>query len=341
MTTLREQLLAVLDSHDTSLADARADLDITTAALADEQRKHGITHAALVTAREGLALQADTIGMLSAEVTRLKARIAALEPAVPARRRPLLGGSSPGPETGMSTAAVQRVIDRWGKGAAVRAFSPSGWTPAPAVADCGRLLASWKPDLTRPIDEQACLAALASAPAGSKVCVWHEPDVKIRQGNASASGMRDRQHEFARIVRAHRPDLDIMGVLSGFTFNPAKNFRVEDYLDPADFDVLAVDLDGGAGYVDYRSRVARMLEWMASAGMTRWTVAEFGTETTTDFGPAERAAWLVEQTTALLELDNPPEEICLFEARSMPAYILSDGVERDTWARLIATSRGA
>ncbi len=326
MTTLREQLLAVLDSHDTSLAD--------------EQRQHAATHETLAAARTIVAGQSDTIEALKAEVTALRALIADLDPA-PARRRPLLGGSSPGPETGMSNAAVPRIIDRWGAGAAVRSFSASGWTPAPAVADCGRLLASWKPDLTRPIDEQACLAALASAPAGSKVCVWHEPDVKIRQGNASASGMRDRQHEFARIVRAHRPDLDIMGVLSGFTFNPAKNFRVEDYLDPADFDVLAVDLDGGAGYVDYRSRVARMLEWMASAGMTRWTVAEFGTETTTDFGPAERAAWLVEQTTALLELDNPPEEICLFEARSMPAYILSDGVERDTWARLIATSRGA
>lgn len=331
MTTILEQLLAVLDSHDSQLTDARTERDIATAALADEQRKHGIT-------QDNLDAAQQVIGELATEIDALKARIAALEPA-PARRRPLLGGSSPGPETGMSNAAVQRVIDRWGKGVAVRSFSPSGWTPAPNVADCGRLLASWKPDLTRPIDEQACLAALASAPAGSKVCVWHEPDVKIRQGGADARGMRDRQREFARIVRTHRPDLDIMGVLSAYTFHPERAFRPEDYLDVADFDVLAVDLDGGAGPVDYRSRVARMLAWMASVGVTRWTVAEFGTETTVAFTAAERAAWLVVQTGALLDLDNPPEEVCLFEARHIPAYILGDGLERDTWAKLIADTR--
>lgn len=332
MTTILEQLLAVLDSHDSQLTDARTERDIATAALADEQRKHGIT-------QDNLDAAQQVIGELATEIDALKARIAALEPA-PARRRPLLGGSSPGPETGMSNAAVQRVIDRWGKGVAVRSFSPSGWTPAPNVADCGRLLASWKPDLTRPIDEQACLAALASAPAGSKVCVWHEPDVKIRQGGADARGMRDRQREFARIVRTHRPDLDIMGVLSAYTFHPQRGFKVADYLDLADFDVLAVDLDGSTGYLDYAGgRVPQLLDWLASVGRTRWTVAEYGTETTTGFGPAERAAWLEEQTRALLALDNPPEEICLFEAKSMPAYILSDGVERDTWAKLVAETR--
>ena len=80
MTTILEQLLAVLDSHDSQLTDARTERDIATAALADEQRKHGIT-------QDNLDAAQQVIGELATEIDALKARIAALEPA-PARRRP-------------------------------------------------------------------------------------------------------------------------------------------------------------------------------------------------------------------------------------------------------------
>lgn len=261
-----------------------------------------------------------------AEIARLEDIIAGLDPVDPEPAHPIVGAC---PLTGgMSAAGVQRVVDRWGKGAAVRLFSASGWTVAPAVGDAGRLLLSWKPSLSVPVNEAQCVAALVNVPAGSKVCVWHEPDVKARKGDPVAP-MKARAREFYDIVKRNRPDLDVMAVLSGWTFDPSTSFDPLAYVDPEAFDVLALDLDGLYGPKDYRPVVEKAQDWMAANGVGRWTVGEFGVKTDANFTPADRVGWLTEQTGALVGNDWPPEEICLFEVDTTDArpYILTTPAE--------------
>lgn len=304
---VREQIAAAVDPLTLELAATKADrAEIASALAASEDQ--------LAVVRDRQAEAQSIAQALTEELTRARARIAELEASTtPKPPRPLLGACPL--NGGMNASGIVRVTERYGAGAAVRLFSPSGWTPAPALGDAGRLLLSWKPDLSRPVDEAACLTALAAAPAGSKVCVWHEPDVKARKGDPVAP-MKARAAEFYRIVKAKRPDLDVMAVLSGWTFDPSNSFDPLDYIDLVSFDVLALDLDGLAGPKDYRPVVAEALAWMKANGVKRWTVAEYGVKTTAGFTTSDRLRWLSEQTTALLALPNPPEEIVYFETES-------------------------
>lgn len=262
------------------------------------------------------------------------------QPAAPKGRT--LIGSATWPGTGMSADAVQQAVNRWGPGTAIRVFSASGWTPGPPKGNAGVVLLSWKPDLTRSITEAECLTALANVSSGSKVCVWHEPDVKVRQGHyPNADQMKARAAEFAAIVREHRPDLVLYAVLSGFTFNPSTNFNASDYIDPASFDVLGVDYDGGSGGRNYVSYLPKMWAWMESVGISRWNVPEFGNELTETWGPTQRTQWLSQQVNGFLSFHHPPEEICLFESMTYPSYILNTEAERSMWSALIASTNGA
>ena len=259
------------------------------------------------------------------------------QPDVP-KARTIIGGTT-WPVGGMTANSIQSGVNRWGPGVAVRAFSPSGWPAGPARGNAGVVLLSWKPDLTRPITEAECLTALANVTSGSKVCVWHEPDVKVRQGHyPNANQMKARSAEFAAIVREHRPDLVLYAVLSGHTFNPSTSFNPSDYVDPATFDVLGVDYDGGFGGSNYSNYLPKMWAWMQSVGISRWNVPEFGNELTPTWGPPQRVQWLNAQINAMLNFVQPPEEICLFESSTYPSYILETQAERDTWAALIAST---
>lgn len=281
------------------------------------------------------------VGDLAIQIVTLNARIAELEAQTPEPPKPktTVGASAllaPG-QAAMSAASVKSVTDRWGAGTAVRLFSASGWTVAPALGDAGVLQLSWKPDLSKPIDHAAALAALVNVPAGSKVCVWHEPDVKVRKGDPVAP-MLARSREFAALIRSERPDLVLMGVLSAWTFDPSQRFNAADYIDPATFDVLGIDLDGLFGYKDYLPCVANAQTWMRKVGVERWTIAEFGTKINANFTRAQRAAWLKEQSDAILALEWAPEEICLFEATVYPEYTLETEAELQAWENAIATA---
>lgn len=316
-----------LAAKDAALESAVEQLDVVTA-------DRDLIAAALVSSE-------DDLKVTQAALADALARIAELEQFVdPVPVRPLLGAC---PLThGMSAQGVTNVVARWGEGVAVRLFADEGdgWLAAPPLGDAGRLLLSWKPSLQVPIDEGRALAALAGLPAGSKVCVWHEPDVKARKG-AAVAPMKARAAEFAAIVRKHRPDLVVMAVLSGWTFDPSTSFDPLAYVDVASFDVLALDLDGLDGPKDYRPVVAKAQDWMRRNGVTRWTVAEYGVKLTTSFTATHRVGWLNEQTTALLELDWPPEDVCLFEVDTTAArsYILATPAEQNAWRTLITSAR--
>lgn len=294
-------------------------------------------HASLMADLDDLASRAG--GILS-RATRPRTLLRSLEPWTepepPAPAPATVLGACP-LTGGMSATAVQRVLTRWGDGAAVRAFSPSGWTVAPVVAGSGPLLYSWKPTLGVPLDRVAALAALAPLPAGSKVAVWHEPDVKARKG-AAVAPMIAAHREFAALVRAERPDLSVMGVLSAWTWQAG--FDPTTYIDPTTFDILGVDLDDPAipsgAYTDYRPVVDKVLAWMAGAGITRWTVPEFGLpRSTADSDGTKRAAWMGEQVTYLRALTLPPEEIALFESTAYAGTELTAAVETEAWSALI------
>lgn len=285
---------------------------------------------------------------LKIEIADLKARIAELEAGVDPEPEPvrntILGAC---PLTGgFGNSGVTNVTTRWGAGTAVRAFSGSGWQVAPAKADAGILLLSWKPPVNSPINEAEALVALENVPAGSKVCVWHEPDVKARKGDPVAP-MKARAREFYEIVKRNRPDLDVMAVLSAWTFDPSTDYNPLDYFEPEACDVLALDLDGLAGNKDYRPVVAKAQEWMRNNGITRWTVAEYGVKTKTTeptFTNMDRVNWLNEQTNALLALEWKPEEVCYFEVNNgdpeYAKYILTTSAEQIMWKALIAKAAG-
>jgi len=268
-----------------------------------------------------------------ATLAALQAELAAWVEPVPVRT--LLGASAL--TGGMSAAAAQRILDRWGVGGTVRLFSQSGWTVFTPINGVGAWQLSWKPTLGVPLDRVAARAALRSVPAGAKVCVWHESDVKTRKG-ADAAPMIAIHREFAAFIREERPDLVLMGVMSGWTFTPTKNYVPEDYIDPTTFDVLALDLDGIVdSYADFLPMVAKAQAWMQQVGITRWTVAEFGApRQASDTAGSVRAAWMTEQVTALKKLANPPEEISLFESGSYLNTELIAQVEIDAWKALTA-----
>ena len=262
----------------------------------------------------------------------LRTAILSLDTATPVPAPTTIIGACP-LTGGMSAAAGQRVIDRWGQGVAVRMFASGGFgTIAPVLPDAGSILASWKPTLGQPLDRAAVLAALAPLPAGSKVAVWHEPDVKARKGEAVAP-MIALHREFAAIVRAERPDLDVMGVLSAWTWQGG--YDPTTYIDPASFDVLGIDLDDPnvpKSYTDYLPAAREAAAWAAAHGITRWTVPEFGLpRSATDTTGTGRAAWMTQQVEALRALPTPPEDVCLFESTSYAGTELTSTVEQDAW----------
>ena len=237
----------------------------------------------------------------------------------------LLGAS---PLTGeLTVRGVSNVTSRFGSGTAVRLFAKdsSGWVQSPELLDAGRLVLSWKPDLSRPIDEVACRAALSTAPAGSKVCVWHEPDKKIIEGG-NPTQFKARAREFYNIVKEHFPHLDVVAILTGWTFHPTVNRNPLDYIELDSFDVLGLDLDGLYGPQDYLPNIAKAQKWMIEHGVERYTIAEYGVKvrTSPSYTAAQREKWLTTQTAAIMALEWKPEEICLFEASVYPEYTLGD-----------------
>ena len=292
-------------------------------------------HAAGV--QSGAAKALSNATQVRADIADVRAALAAPDPEPPAPAPSTVIGACP-LTGGMSAAAGQRVIDRWGKGVSVRLFASGGFgTIAPVLPDAGRIIASWKPTLGQPLDRAAVLAALAPLPAGSKVAVWHESDVKVIKGSETYARMTQAHTEFAAIVRADRPDLDLVGIVAGYRFAPGQDLaRLDGYIDPATFDVLGVDLDGITDkYADFRTFIPGIEAYLERIGKTRWTVPEFGAPRLASDGDGSvRAAWITEQRSDLLTLPNPPEDICLFESTAYAGTELTATVEQDAWRAL-------
>ena len=308
-------------------------LDALAAAAAETDRHAvGVQSGAAKALSNATQTRNDAADILAA-VDAIRAALAA-EPPAPAPATligacPLTGG--------MSTAAGERVITRWGTGAVVRLFSPSGWTLAPVLTGAGRIIASWKPPLGVPLDRALMRLAVANLPAGSRVWVWHESDVKVIKGSETFERMRQAHREFAAFIREERPDLVLVGIVAGYRFAPGQDLaRLDGYIDPATFDMLGVDLDGITDkYADFTTFIPGVMAYLERIGMTRWTVPEFGApRQPEDTTGATRAAWMAQQVTALRALPNPPEDVALFESTAYAGTELTAQVELDAWAAL-------
>ena len=283
---------------------------------------------------------ASRAGGLLSRVTRPRTLLRALEPWTDPAPGPVsttILGACP-LVGGMSLTAGERVITRWGQGAAVRLFSQSGWTVAPVLPDAGRILASWKPLVGELLNVAAVLAAVAPLPAGSRVTVIHESDVKILKGSLTFEQAAALHRQFAAIIREHRPDLVLVGIVAGYRFHPDENLDdLARYIDPDTFDMLGVDLDGiTTKYADFTTFIPGVMAYLERIGKIRWTVPEFGApRQASDADGTVRAAWMTEQVKALRALPNPPEEIALFESTAYAGTQLTTQVEIDAWAALI------
>lgn len=353
----------IVEQVDTAAASAaaavRAELEPTIAASGEAKRA---AETAAADAREQLgeanrlhlvALEAkdDEIAEQKLTIDSQAARIRALEaqtpPVEPAPARPLFGAC---PITGqVSAAARDRVLTRWGKGVAVRLFQTpastyAGVTVGPALGDAGVLLLSWKPPLGVPLDKARMRAVLAPLAPGTNVTLWHEADVKYRQtakddvaeARRELAQMMALQGEFFDFVNAEFPELVVVTIVAGWTFNPDKGFNPRDYINPAHCHKVGLDLDGLDGPFDFRPTVQTALTWFTATGIDRWTVAELQLRLTADFDTADRATWLTDIGEWLIGLDWPPEEIVLFESTAYPTTELTTTGERNAFDALIA-----
>lgn len=257
----------------------------------------------------------------------------------PLRRGPAYGACPA--DGGTSLAAQRSVLDKWGHGACVRQFFPGFSVPAPRDPGVSVVHASWKPRAADVITPARVAALTADLREGDVVEVWHEPDVKVREGVLDLAEVVERKNRFHDAVRQARPDLRVACTLSGWEADPA-NPRTHGDLDRwsrVRADLLGLDLDGvhpeHLPYPDYHAEADGAVAFVAQHGGYRgWCVPELGApriEGDTD-GTA-RAEWLL---VCGLMLDGADAAyVSLFEYPTVPGYELTSKAELAAWGSFV------
>lgn len=331
--TLADDLTAILAAHDTALADARADVT---------RLRGSLTEATADAARwkDQATQAAGQIADLTAERDRLLARIAELEPQPEPARRTLFGACPTNPG-GESLAAAQRVIDKWGTGAAVRQFRSALATPhAPEGASI--VHTSYKPDLDDVIAGRldAQIRAVAKAtPAGHIIEIWHEADSKVRSGSIDKAKVIAAKNRFYDLVKAENPDALVCTTYTGWLFEPKSKLDPEEWAD-VKADLLGVDLDGIQSwpYVDYTDEIPRAADAARRWGYAGWCVPELGMDIQpADTDGAARVEWIIKH--ARLLADAGAVYVAWFDyamsAARTPGYQLHTPAEVAAWKALI------
>jgi len=286
--TLWDTLKAACDQADTQIVTAQTDLEECRATT------------------QGLAVQVQT---LTADVADRDAQIAALQAQIDAiTQQPIpepttIWGASSIKPGGSGTAAVQRVLDRWGAGAAVRLFASGGFT-TPDIPDGPSLLhMSWKPDMDQlvagTLDAQiAAVVTWAQALRARGIVpileVWHEPDVKTRKGSGTRDQYAAAKAAFHARVKALDATLATACTLSAWTFTASSGIDPEPWALTADY--LGVDFDGlnsTKAYPDYQTVADTVADFATAHGYLGWCGPEIGEpRLASDPDGTERAAWL-------------------------------------------------
>lgn len=321
MSNIANDLVKILQNADATIDNLTTDRD---AAMADATQAHAVADnldQQLAVAVESRDQWRTTASSLEDTIEELKRQLATYEDPEPIK---VLFGACPSGAGGYSAAAIQRIIDKWGTKAVARVFvNETGSWALPAVPSSVRLLhISWKPDITKLLsgafDSQLSkLVAWATAlqTAGTRVVleVFHEADVKVRQGIGLWSDYLAAKNYFGHYVRNANPTLRTGHTMSVWTFTPSAKLNPDTFAGVI-ADVLGVDCDGmnsPDAYPDFTDAIWAAQKWAKAHGYSL-AIPEFGHERiTNDTGGSKRALWM-DQQAKVFEATGA-EYVCFFD----------------------------
>jgi hypothetical protein len=261
------------------------------------------------------------------------------------------------------------VLTKYGTTASVRGFSPGVFgTAVERPATASRVHWSWKPTLTSTLTDAMLVNAFDNLVAGDMVEVWHESDVKLRNGTFTLTdfqnAMRLKNDLHSRVVRLRDagtiPQLRTVCTLSGWTVDQTSTWTATAPSNVAgagsalsNADVLGIDMDGMAAdpaFYDYYARQtgAKFVAAMTAGGYSGWTVPEFCMPSVTgDTNNAGRIAWFQDQVSKLRSgvagSNLPgPQMIAWFDTAGVigASERLTGAAEIDAW-RQLASANGS
>lgn len=272
------------------------------------------------------------IDTLETRLEALQAKYDALAAGQPTTQRTFFGACPQ--KGGTSLAAAQTVIDKWGKGAAVRQFHATGVAPRPK--DAGIMHASWKPSAAQITDDWVTKVC-ANLLAGDCVEVWHEADSKVRKGQLQRADVVARKNAFHDAVKRVRPDLRVVNTLTAWLFEPSAKLDPESWVADVRADVVGIDCDGirptKLPYTNYEAETAKVLELIAKYGIPWAAVPEFGCPRLPALDPDGKIrAEYDDHYAGLWSGSGKFLYVTLYEYNSSPNYSLETAAEKSGWA---------
>lgn len=300
------------DQARAGIADLEAQLDLAATEIADLTRQ--------------CALKDDQIDRLEAECARLEDIIGANAPTVAAFT---YVGACP-PTDGYPT----DVPAKWGTPVGLRGFTAGGLSTAPRPSGVDRCHWSWKPALGVAITKAQIASALTNAVAGDIVTVWHETDVKYRNGSFTraqtdqAIALSVQFHELVDEMRTAGdiPAVETCDVYAAWMFmsnsglypGTVDNPRTAAfYLSRHCSDLIGIDCDGisnTSAYPDFTSAATNTLAAVAQYGRRGWTVPEWmHYRINGDTSGNQRATWFRTQGAMFLGCVPRPRSLLVFD----------------------------
>lgn len=258
----------------------------------------------------------------------------------PAESRTLFG-ACPEKPGGTSLAAAQGVVDKWGKGAAVRQFLGGVGTVAQRPVDAGIVHISWKEFNQSRITEASVTRACANLLAGDCVEVIHESDNDGLTGADLTKRIALKSY-FYDTVKAVRPDLLVVNTVTGWLMDP-KSGKDPSPWGQVKADVLGIDCDGirptklpYTNYEDETTAALAFVEKYKANGYRYVAVPEFGCPRIPALDPDGKIRAEYHAHYADLWTSSGFLYVTLYEYDSSPHYSLTTPAEIDQWRSLVA-----
>lgn len=336
-----DELQRGIDQRDaaiTGLTDGLRDVTVERDRLTRDVDDAGITIRALL---EGVNDRDASIAAVTLQRDNLRAEFEAYKashpdvPVPPVQRT--LFGACPEKPGGTTLVAQARVIEKWGKGAAIRQFLSGITQVAPRHAGAGIVHVSWKEFSKANLTPAKVEAACANLLAGDCVEVIHESDNDGLTGQALADRIALKSL-FYDVVKTVRPDLLVVNTLTGWALDPKSGTDLSPW-GRVKADVLGVDCDGirptKLPYTNYEDETKGALKFIATyadSGYRWFSVPEFGCPRIPAADPdgSIRAAWH-DHYAALWSGTGKCLAVTLYEYDSSPNYSLTLTAELTGW----------
>jgi hypothetical protein len=271
--------------------------------------------------------------------------------------------TSPTPRTAFGAcpangASPPSVTTKYGR-AGIRDFFTGAFPSSPWVRPAGARTChlSAKPSLSTPLTAAAVLPALEQLVAGDMVEVWHELDVKFRNGSLTATQIAQgvqRKAELYGIVKTHRPELLVVSTYAVWPFQSNSGLYARTTPDGAQYykdvpaDLIGVDFDGIgklSEYPTFEGAISNVQAFVAANAYQGWTVPEFihprldgsNGETPIDPDGSKRAEWATLWAGRFQA--GGARAVHLYDFNYRPAQIfLSGSPEYVAWRSLVDTN---